>query len=183
MEFLNKIWGFLASGGFIPVLICSVLVVAVCISSAKYKQVKELAQKFNGGATDDETVELCRKVKHRSRRPKSVEMHDLCCCMLCAMHLERKEEALFFENLNSVKALTGKITQRVNLLLVAYLTEQRYLDLSIAYKEEKQEDQTVQEWIFQQELSYEAQRLETAKASITKPKIRDILDYLTVEEE
>lgn len=179
MEFLNKVWGFLSSGGFIPVLICVILVVIVCFSSAKYKQVKELAQKFNEGATDDETVELCRKVKYRNRQPKSAEMHDLCCCMLCAMHLERGEEDLFFENLNSVKALTGKITWRVNLLLVAYLTEQRYRDLSIAYKEEKQEDQTVQDWIFGQDLSYEAERLEALKANITKPKILDILNYLT----
>ena len=179
MEFFDKIWGFLASGGFIPVLICAILVVIVCFSSAKYKQVKELAQKFNTGATDDETVALCQKVKNRNRQPKSAEMHDLCCCMLSAMHMERGEEALFFENMNAIKALTGKITWRVNLLLAAYLTEQRYLDMSIAYKEEKKEDQTVQEWLFEQDMSYEAERLETLKANITKPKILDILNYLT----
>lgn len=183
MEFLKELWGKLLSINPIPYLLALLVLTYMFVKIVQYRQVKTAAHQFNSGATDDKTVQLCQKLKHRNRRPKNAEMHDVFCCILCAMHLERKEEELFFENLNSVKAMTRKIAWRVNLLLVAYLTGKRYLDLSVAYKEEKEEDQGVQDWIFQQDdLDYEPERLATLKAKLTQDQVIEVLDSLVDED-
>lgn len=182
-KFLDMMMEKLGTVNLWPFLAGLIVLVVVLVLAIRYWQTKKLAENFNSGIIDDKTVKLCQKLKRRNRGKKNAQMHDVFCCTLSAMHLERKEEDLFFENLNSLKALTGTVTRRVNLLLVAYLTERRYLDLSVAYKEEKEEGESVQDWIFRQEdLDYTPQRLQTMKAKLTHDQVIEILDALVDEE-
>ena len=180
-EFLGKVLNKIASVNLWPYVITLIVLMFVISFVVQTLHMKKVARKFSEGAIDDKTVKICQKFRRRSIFPQAAEMHDLFCCMLCSMHMERNEEDLFFANINDIKKTTEHITRRLYLLLVAYLTKQRYLDWAKMYHAQKDGEQSAADWLKTQQLPYNETQLRKAAEKITNPKVCEILKVLTEE--
>lgn len=182
---MEKLWNVmykLATTNLWPYVIGLILLAFLISCVVQYNQIKISSRKFSEGAIDDKTVKLCEKFRRRSIFPQSAELHDRYCCMLCSMHMERGEEERFFANINDIKNVTGEISWRLHLLLAAYLTNQRYLDFSNQYREQKTEGQSAADWLKEQQLTYDEDQLKKATEKITNPKVLEIFKALTEHE-
>ena len=162
-------------------IIIVILLIAILSFLIQMKQLDNVSKRFNEGAIDDKTVKLCTRFRRRFIFPKSVELHDLFCCRLCSLHMERNEEDLFFDNINDIKKITVQTEWRLHLVLVAYLTKQRYLDWVEKYRATRVGEQPVSEWLKTQDVTYDADRLASAAKRITNPHALAVLKSLTEE--
>lgn len=148
----------------------------------QFMQMKHVSQQFAAGVFNEKSIRLCERFKRRSIFPQSAQLHDLFCCMLSAMYLEKGEVALFFENINAIKDVTDDISWRVYLLLASYLTGKRYHDIATVYRTKK-ENQNTEEIIIQLLKACDRDtifdRAITAKEKVTNQKISKILHMLT----
>lgn len=184
------LWNFadkLADKNLWPFVI-GLIVLAFGISFfVQLTQIKHASQRFADGVFDEKTIRLCERFKRRSIFPQSAELHDLFCCMLSAIYMEKREESLFFENLNSIKNVTQNISWRLYFLLTAYLTNQTYLEIVATYRTVKTENHSAIDFVEQLLQEYDRNAISdkaiVLKEKITNQQILEILFALTKEHE
>lgn len=176
------LWNFtdkLADKNLLPFVI-GLIVLAVGISFyVQLMQIKRVSQRFADGVFDEKTIRLCERFKRRSIFPQSAELHDLFCCRLSAIYMEKREESLFFENLNSIKNVTQNISWRLYFLLTAYLTNQTYLEIVATYRTVKTENHSAIDFVEQLLQEYDRNAI-SDKAIVLKEKIanQQVLEIL-----
>lgn len=187
-DVLDAVFGFLSNAAHkldeintTPYVIIVLLLVLIISTIVQLKQMEKVSKRFAEGAIDNKTVKLCTRFRKRFIFPRSAELHDIFCCRLCSMHMERNEEDLFFANINDIKKITEQVNWRLHLVLVAYLTKQRYLDWADMYRTTKIGMQSATDWLKTQQLTYDEAQLKKAVQKITNPKVREILNTLTEE--
>ena len=168
--------------------VIGLIVLAFCISYfVQLTQIKRVSQRFADGVFDERTIRLCERFKRRSIFPQSAELHDLFCCMLSAIYMEKREESLFFENLNSIKKVTQITSWRLYFLLTAYLTNQTYLEIVATYRTVKTENHSAIDFVEQLLQEYDRNAISdkaiVLKEKITNQQILEILFALTKEHE
>lgn len=159
------------------------LLVLIILSSyiVQYTQFNRATKSFINGTYDVKTFRVFEKFKRRSIFPQSAGLHDQCCCMLSAMHLEKGDVVSFFENMNAVKNVTDTFSWRVYLLLAAYLTEQNYHGVAAVHRT-RVANQSTEETIVQFLQTHEQTAIHdkaiTAKENIKQQQILEILHKL-----
>lgn len=182
------LWNFahkIADKNLLPFVI-GLIVLAFGISFfVQFTQIKHASQRFADGVFDEKTIRLCERFKRRSIFPQSAELHDLFCCMLSAIYMEKREESLFFENLNSIKNVTQNISWRLYFLLTAYLTNQTYLEIVATYRTVKTENHSAIDFVEQLLQEYDRNAISdkaiVLKEKITNQQVLEILFALTKE--
>lgn len=182
-ERLWKVLNIIANTNLWPFVI-GLIALAFGISFfVQLMQIKRVSQRFADGVFDERTIRLCERFKRRSIFPQSAELHDLFCCKLSAIYMEKREESLFFENLNSIKNVTHNISSRLYFLLAAYLTSQSYLETISTYKSVKTEYQNPTDFIEKLLQAHDRNTISdntiVAKEKITNQQVLDILFTLT----
>lgn len=113
-----------------------VLATYLIVIFVKYFMLKSAIQKFNKGITDASLAEKCEKQKKFYRSANTVAIYDLLCCMVAAISLTNNEQNKFVDNIQQIKKISGDTEHRLRLLFLAYLTNQKYIDLSFAYQKQ-----------------------------------------------
>ena len=180
-EVFDAVFEFLLNVNPLPYVIIIILLLFIISAVVQLKQIENVTKRFQGGASDDRTVKLCVRYRKRFIFPKSAELHDLFCCRLCALHMERNEEDLFFANINDIKKITELTAMRLHMVLAAYLTKQRYLDWFNKYGTTRLGKQSAADWLKSQQLSYDEEQLKKAAERITNAKVLDVLKTMTEE--
>lgn len=178
----STIWKiFTADNSFIIVLGISVLLIFIsCIT--QYAQFNRATKEFINGTYNAKTFRVFEKFKRRSIFPQSAELHDQCCCILSAMHLEKGNVASYFENINAVKNVTDKYSWRVYLLLASYLTGKNYHDVAAMHRsrdENHSTEKAIMQFLQVHERYTIYDKAMTAKENITQQQILEILHSLT----
>lgn len=165
------------------VVVLGLILLVVFISYvAQCAQFNRATKDFINETYNAKTFRVFEKFKRRSIFPQSAVLHDQCCCILSAMHLEKGNVAAFFENMNAVKNITEKFSWRVYLLLAAYLTDENYHNVAAAHSA-RAENQSTDEAVEQFLLAYDRvailDKAAIAKENITQRQILEILLALT----
>lgn len=113
-----------------------VLATYLVVTFVKYFTLKSTIQKFNSGITDVALAEKCERQKKFYKTANTVTIHDLLCCMVAAISLTNNDLNRFVDNICQIKRISEDTERRLRLLFLAYLTNQKYIDLSSAYQKQ-----------------------------------------------
>lgn len=113
-----------------------VLATYLIVSFVKYFMLKSVIQKFNNGITDATLAEKCERQKKFYKTANTITIHDLLCCMIAAISLTNNDFNKFVNNICQIKRISEDTERRLRLLFLAYLTNQKYIDLSSAYQKQ-----------------------------------------------
>lgn len=182
----STIWKIFTSDQSFMIVLCLLVLIVFVSYIVQFAQFNRATKDFISGTYNAKTFRVFEKFKRRSIFPQSSELHDQCCCMLSAMHLETGKIASYFDNINAVKNVTDKFSWRVYLLLASYLTGENYHDVAAIHRS-RDENQSTEEAIVQFLQAHDRNAIYdkamTAKENITQQQILEILHNLTASQE
>ena len=180
---LEYIFDKIASTNLWPVVITFIIVILLISYVNQYLKVKRTLQRFASGNFDKETIWRCEELKKTYRLPYAAEAHDAFCIRLSANYMKQGDLERFFTNINSIKKLTKTISNRLCMLLAAYLIGEDYLAVVELYQPQKPNDLSAVDFAIQILQSKEQEginsRIILAKEKINKPEILELLSTLT----
>ena len=180
-ECLSYIFDKIASINWWPFVIVTLIAVFVIPSVLLNLKIKQATKRFASGIFDEETIRLCEELKSRFILPQSAEAHDTFCIRLSAIYMKQDDFSHFFKNINAIKKVTENISNRLYMLLTAYLIEEDYLTIAELFQTQKPEELSASDYAVQI-LQAKNQEDIRARAALAKEKISkpDILELLSV---